>query len=319
MTTVFFATNRALTGPADDPASYLQAVIQPPKSPTGIVYGSAFVNGIAIDTNTQGTIDRIGETALGGFPDAAAADLKDGGRNILVFIHGFDNSFSDAITRAAFNRDWLAASGLPGTDTTVVAFSWPSLGRTIDFLVPTHDYQTDQANARLSGYHLMEFLANLLPILAAARAGGRRTFLLAHSMGNLALQSAVENWFANGNGTATMFDCAALCAGDCGLDAFGQPALAGLAGLPLLATRVAIYYSHVDAVLQLSALVNDGARRLGQDGPRNRTDPAAFPPATFAIVDATSYRDYDFNFLTSHQYYRMSPACRSRLATDMVG
>src|SRR3954470_7261242 len=53
------------------------------------------------------------------------------GSDLLVFIHGFDNTFSDAISRAAFNREWLAASGLPGTNTTVVAFSWPSSGRVV--------------------------------------------------------------------------------------------------------------------------------------------------------------------------------------------
>jgi len=28
----------------------------------------------------------------------------------------------------------------------------------------------------------------------------------------------------------------------------------------------------------------------------------------FAMVDCSSYRDYDFNHNTSHQYYRMSPS-----------
>ena len=50
---------------------------------------------------------------------------------LLQHVHGFDNAFSDALTRAAFNREWLAASGQPGTNTTVVAFSWPSSGRVV--------------------------------------------------------------------------------------------------------------------------------------------------------------------------------------------
>jgi len=89
--------------------------------------------------------------------------------DLLVFVHGFDNTFSDALTRAAFNREWLAASGLVGTDTTVIAFSWPSLGQVVSFPVPEADYKADKNMARNSGAALMTFFANLSPILTAAR------------------------------------------------------------------------------------------------------------------------------------------------------
>ena len=38
--------------------------------------------------------------------------------------------------------------------------------------------------------------------------------MLAHSMGNLALQIAVENWFLHGNGNAKLLDVAILAAGE---------------------------------------------------------------------------------------------------------
>jgi hypothetical protein len=37
---------------------------------------------------------------------------------------------------------------------------------------------------------------------------------LSHSMGNLVLESAIENWFLNGNGGDLMFELAILAAGD---------------------------------------------------------------------------------------------------------
>jgi esterase/lipase superfamily enzyme len=317
-TTVFFATNRVLTGDPAIPDSY-GADIQAPTINQDMIYGSAFVDGINIATSNQGAITAIQDIRRGQFPDAAAADLGDGGRNILIFVHGFDNTFSDAITRAALNREWLAASGVESTDTTVIAFSWPSCGRIIGFPVLDADYRRDQNMARLSAYHLMSFLENLEPILTRARATGHRSMLLAHSMGNLALQGAVENWFLHGNGTGKLFDCVASAAGDCGQDSFAQPSLAGLSGLPKLASRISIYYSHIDNVLQLSAVVNGGARRLGQDGPANRADTQAFPPDIFTMRDATDFRDYDLSFLTSHQYYRLSPDCRALLAADLAG
>ena len=315
-TTVYFASNRALTGSPDNVGSY-GPNIQPPSVSSAMTYGTAFVDGINLTTGAQGTVTLIENTSQGRFSQSAVDDLSNAGRNLLVFVHGFDNTFSDAVTRAAFNREWMAASGVAAANTTVIAFSWPSLGQIINLPILQGDYLHDQNMARLSGVHLMTFLANLEPILRTARANRRRSFLLAHSMGNLALQSAVENWFLHGNGNAQLFDRAILAAGDCGCDTFNQPDLARLSGLNLLAQRISIYYSHVDHVLQLSAVVNGGAQRLGQDGPQNRSDPVSFPPTQYHMVDATGYQDYAFDFLTSHQYYRESPSARRLIAADM--
>jgi esterase/lipase superfamily enzyme len=115
--------------------------------------------------------------------------------------------------------------------------------------------------------------------------------LLTHSMGDLALERAVESWFSSGNGDDLMFDLVILAAGDCSYDAFDQRGDTRLSGLTRLARRVAIYYSHGDEVLQLSEVVNAGAQRLGQDGPRNRSDAVVFPPARYQMVDCTQFRD----------------------------
>ena len=77
--------------------------------------------------------------------------------------------------------------------------------------------------ARSSGLGLMSFLANLEPLIGSARARGARVTLLAHSMGNLALQSGVENWFLHGNGEAIIFDLTILAAADTRYDAFDLP------------------------------------------------------------------------------------------------
>jgi esterase/lipase superfamily enzyme len=311
-TTVYFATNRQVTNPADPINGYLPALV-PPLNPDQMTYGTAFVDGIDIATNAQGVVSRIANTNKGSFPPQALADLSSSGRDMLVFIHGFDNTFSDAITRAAFNREWLAASGQAATDTTVIAFSWPSLGKLITPPILQSDYRSDQTMARNSGIHLMSFLAVLGPTL---RANGRRSTLLAHSMGNLALESAVENWFLHGNAADKMFNVTLLAAADCRYDSFDLPPPGGFSRLPDLSERISIYFSQVDDVLKLSMVVNF-AKRLGQDGPHNMADATVFPPNVYTMVDCSSYHDYDFNFLTSHQYYRMSPSVRSIIASDM--
>jgi esterase/lipase superfamily enzyme len=316
--TVYFGTNRVVTN-ANDAVNGYPAVMVPPLQPQQITYGTAIVDGINIATNAQGVVSQIKDVKQGGFSPNAVETLSGPPRDLLVFIHGFDNTFSDAITRAAFNREWLAASQMPGTNTTVVAFSWPSLGKVVSLPIPQKDYLTDQHTAANSGLALMAFIANLQPLLDSARKKGSRVTLLAHSMGNLALESAVQNWFRAGNGDAKMFDLAILAAADCRYDTFDQPSPNGLSGLTRLANRVSILYSQADQVLLLSMVVNLGAKRLGQDGPHNRADPVAFPPAVYQMADCTNFRDYDFNPLTSHQYYRLSPGVRTIIATSMGG
>ena len=145
----------------------------PPLKPEEITYGTTIVEGIDVATNAQGFVSEIKDTKQGSFSAEAVATLANPGTDLLVFIHGFDNTFSDAVSRAAFNREWLAASGLPGTNTTVVAFSWPSSGRVVGYPVPADAYLTDQNMARSSGMALMRFMANLEPIIRAAALRNR--------------------------------------------------------------------------------------------------------------------------------------------------
>ena len=316
-TTVHFATNRVVTNPSD-PINGYNASMVPPSAPNQMTYGTVFVDGVNVATNTAGTITQITDVNQGAFSQAAIGDLSSPGRNLLVFIHGFANTFSDAITRAAFNREWLATSDQPGSSTTVIAFSWPSLGKVVSLPIPQEVYLADQNMAQNSGIHLMAFLANLSPILASARASGQRATLLAHSMGNLALVSGVENWFLHGNGDDEILDLAILAAADCRYDTFDQPFPGGLSGLVRLTERVSVYYSQNDQVLKLSMVVNLGAKRLGQDGPHNMADTSEFPTNVYTMVNCSAYQDYDFNFMSSHQYYRMSPTVRPIIVNDMA-
>lgn len=316
MRTVHFATNRVLTGPADRIASYSSSVVAP-SDPTVVTYGTAFVEDGGLDADTVGAIKSINTIQQGQFSDSAKGDLSDPGRNLLVFIHGFDNTFENAITRAAFNQQWLEQSGVPAASTAVVAFSWPSAGKLIGFPFPSLAYRSDQTRAGQSGVHLMTFFANLQPLIDAARSKGNRVFLLAHSMGNWALQAAVESWFVHGNGDAFLFDEAFLAAADEVFNTFEFGPQGRLSGLSRLARRISIYSSERDEVLKLSSVLNL-AKRLGQDGPRDRSDTTLFPPGKYLMVDCSNATDYAFNPESSHQYYRRSPQVRADIAKTMA-
>lgn len=167
-TTVYFATNRKLSGPPEDVNSYTAEIVAP-SDPGQLTYATAFVDNTDLTADKTGAIQLIRDVNQGGFSATAVADLSNPGRDVLVFIHGFANSFENAITRAAFNREWLAGAPEAAADTTVVAFSWSSLGREIAFPLLTGPYQMDQVMAGQSGVHLMDFFANLQPILQQAQ------------------------------------------------------------------------------------------------------------------------------------------------------
>jgi esterase/lipase superfamily enzyme len=315
-TTVYFATNRIANHPADRPENYT-FFMTAPDNPLQVTYGTAFVDSAGLTADTVGAIRSLNDLQKGNFSPAAFDDLAEGGRNILVFVHGFANSFADGLTRAAFNREWLAQSGVSDADTAVVTFSWPSRGQLLTIPFPTLPYRSDQRMAGGSGPALMRFLANLLPILEKARANGRRTFLLTHSMGNLALQAAVQAWFENGNGDAEMFDHVFLAAADIVDDAFDASVTNSLAPLCRLGRRITVLHNRRDQVLDKLSETLNFCRRLGQDGPRGGGDTILFPPATYGRIDCSGFTDYDTGFAGSHQYYRRSAGVRAEIAALM--
>lgn len=318
MTTVYFATNRKPDPTA--PGGYGAEIVA--NDPAAITYAIAEVSGIALGVEGSGVIAGISDQTPGGFSDAATRAIIGAKKNLLVFIHGFDNSFQDAIKRAAFNREWFADAGLQAGDTTVIAFTWPSLGEF--FAAPGHlppeAYLTDQTQAGRSGYHLAFFLNVIDQLRAdykAANPSGR-IFLLAHSMGVYALQAGVQYWFGSSGTSDLIFDEVFLPAGDEVDDTFERPAGGRLSDLPKLTRRISIYSSRKDVAMYLSMTINlDG--RLGFDGPADKRDTTRYPPAQFRIIDCTEVKDFDLFSPpdASHQYYRRSKIVRADIVATM--
>jgi len=143
-------------------------------------------------------------------------------------------------------------------------------------------------------------------------------FLLTHSMGNWALQAAVESWVAHGNGDALLFDEVFLAAADEIHSSFDFLPTGRLSALDRLARRVSTYASDKDVVLDIAMKINF-AKRLGQDGAHDRSNQDRFPPAKYRTVMCGGFRDYRINLASSHQYYRRSPGVRMDIANTMAG
>lgn len=92
----------------------------------------------------------------------------------LVFVHGFNTSFSDAVYRAGQIFWDLQFDGLP------VLFSWASSGRVLDYIY-------DKDSALHGGAHFLDLLREL------SESGIQRVYVLAHSMGSYLLINALDD------------------------------------------------------------------------------------------------------------------------------
>jgi esterase/lipase superfamily enzyme len=93
----------------------------------------------------------------------------------LLFIHGYNVSFEDAIFRTAQLAVDLKFRGAP------ISFSWPSYADPVK-------YTFDEQNAEVSIPALREVLEDL-----ATRSGAKRIHIVAHSMGNRVLAGALRS------------------------------------------------------------------------------------------------------------------------------
>ena len=102
---------------------------------------------------------------------AKSASFKD---HALVFVHGFNTSFDDALYRTAQISYDLKFDGAP------FVYSWPSGGKVAS-------YTYDRGSAEQAEPHLAEFLD-----LVVKESGAKSISLIAHSMGNELLLRVLE-------------------------------------------------------------------------------------------------------------------------------
>lgn len=198
------------------------------------------------------SIQRVGELGEDDFWRGVRAQLASvdaGERRVLLFIHGYKNSFSDAALRTAQLWADLELKGLPAF------YSWPSRDATLRYTV-------DEASVDVSERHLAGFLRSL-----AARSGARRLDVIAHSMGNRALLRVVANAANSIANSGIRLGQVFLVAPDVDLELFEQLASA----YPKLSERTTLYVSRSDKAVLLSEGVH-AYPRTGAPPPFVRVD-----------------------------------------------
>jgi esterase/lipase superfamily enzyme len=192
--------------------------------------------------------------------------------DILVYIHGFNVSFADALLRAgqiAFDFDF------PGT---TFAFTWPSY-RSVTA------YTSDWENAIWASKHVEVFLEKLA---TTAKASNRKVHIVAHSMGNKALLYALRNLAYRGV-KGPLFGSVMLCAPDFDAGAFREQVAQEIRPL---SDQWVVYTSENDFALTTSQSLT--TLRLGKP---------VTPAEGFEIIDASIVEVTPWSLPEAHSYY----------------
>jgi esterase/lipase superfamily enzyme len=318
MVDILFATNRPQVG-GDPMAPFGWGT---PVAGNALYCAVATVENVDVTTPSSGRITRIDKLVSGNFGPQHLQPILSSGNDVLVFVHGCANDFTDAITRAAYNQAWLTASNLPNSTFDVIAFTWPACRYNFANIFADYaDYRQDQAAAAASAAAFADFLNQMAALRSEMdQLGRRRMNLLCHSMGNFMLGGALQTVLATKLFDQPLFDEIVLAAADEAATTFNTPGQR-LAGLDQLGREITIYYNNDDIAMALSHLVN-GEHRLGYDGPANKADTDLFPPSVFEFIDCTGVDDYlnaPNAFDRSHQYYRQSGTVRSDIVQTLAG
>lgn len=208
------------------------------------------------------------------FPNAGE-DQNEDQKHISFFIHGYNNDWTDAAKRyqQLQSRLFDGASGLG----QLVLFTWPSNGRTSDYL-------PDREDARQSGPDLASVFVELHDYLTeiqrrtaeGAHPGCRaKVSVIAHSMGNYVLQKALATASKRLNNPQliTLIHQIAMVAADVDNDLFQTDDAPDSDGslMANLCYRIGALFTGRDQVLGASAgLKHFGKRRLGRSGLADR-------------------------------------------------
>lgn len=353
--TVYFATNRmpltdasgaAIVDFGSEPGPIDGAAVRFGSAQASVTAtGSSFVPGSLYVAPEQ----LIGPAIRRGSRDIfekLRQDMQEGGRPTLVVIHGFSNTFKQAIERAATIVSFY------GIDANVFSFTWPSIGTPLPTPLPYSDYFHDRGTARASGVAIartMRILYDFIDNLPRRDVCRQPLHLICHSMGNYAFRYAVQALMqvpqgepreygrtadappmegedrplpalialpteaSDPNRLRRTFDQIVLAAADEDEDAFDDPR--ELRYLPRLGTRVTVYHTQKDWILStLSSVTKFNGPRLGVDGPENM----AMISDKVTAVDVSDAIDPRQDF-QSHQYYRIFPAVRDDIVAVLAG
>ena len=192
-------------------------------------------------------------------------------RRVMVFIHGFNNRFDDAVFRFA---QIVHDSGAP---VVPILFTWPSRGSLL-----AYGYDRESTN------YSRDALERLLSYLAADPEVGEIT-VLAHSMGNWLTVEALRQMAIRNKRIAPKIQNVILAAPDVDVDVFRTQVYDMGSPRP----NITVFVSRDDRALSLSRRVWGSTDRLGAIDPDKEPYKTEFERDNITVVDLTKLRTGD--------------------------
>jgi esterase/lipase superfamily enzyme len=192
-------------------------------------------------------------------------------RRVLVFVHGFNNRYEDAVYRfAQIVHD-------SKTDAAPVIFTWPSRASIFDY-----SYDTESTN------YSRDALEELLRAVVAKPEVGEVT-VMAHSMGTwLAVETLRQMAIRDGR-VPKKIQQVILASPDLDVDVFGQQLRA--IGEPR--PHFTLFVSRDDRALTLSRRISGNVDRLGQINPAEEPYRSMLEKQGITVLDLTALKSGD--------------------------
>lgn len=214
-------------------------------------------------------------------------------KRVLVFVHGFNNRYEDAVYRFA----QIAHDS--GADVAPILFTWPSRASIFDY-----NYDKESTN------YSRDALEEMLGAIADDPEVGEIT-VMAHSMGSWVTVEALRQMAIRDGRVAPKIQNVILASPDLDVDVFGQQYRTLGANRP----DFTLFVSRDDRALQLSRRISGNVDRLGQVDPTVEPYRTKFENAGISVIDLTALKGGD---RLNHGKFAESPEVVQLIGTRLL-
>ena len=185
-----------------------------------------------------------------------------GGRDVLIYVHGFKQTFESAALDAARLSDGIRFQG------ETMVFAWPSKAGLFD-------YSYDRESAMWSRDAFERVLDSIM-----ANSGTGRVHIVAHSMGTmLAMESLRQLHARSGETAGDRIGAVVFASPDIDMDVFSS----SITRIGPLARKITVITATNDRALNLAGKLAGGITRVGA------AEKAALERLGLRVIDASQY------------------------------
>src|SRR5271166_4444568 len=199
--------------------------------------------------------------------------LKPADRHVLLFVHGYNTRFEEAVYRFAQIAHDAGAPVVP------VLFTWPSRGKLFDYVY-------DRESATYSRDALESLLQQMVK-----NPNVTQISILAHSMGNFVTVEALRQMVIRNRGMSPKIKDIMLASPDIDFDVFRRQ-IAEIEASDK-SPPVTLFVSKDDKALAASSLIAGTAPRLGEIDPHAEPYKTILDKAHVQVIDLTSVKSDD--------------------------